>query len=565
MQIVQRPARAPALQGLHPVFARVLAARNIQHADELENRLAQLLPPVQLKGLEAAVTCLLPVVIAQKTLLVVGDFDVDGATSTALVLRALRALGADNVHYLVPNRFEHGYGLSPELVALAQAYQPDVILTVDNGIAAVEGVAAAKAAGIAVVVTDHHLPGAQLPAADAIVNPNQPGCTFASKAACGCTVVFYVLMALRQRLQQLGWQRDVKLAQWLDLVALATVADVVPLDRNNRILVEQGLRRIRSGHVQPGIAALLAVAGREPQRLASADLGFVLGPRINAAGRLDDISIGIECLLTDDPARALQIARQLDEMNRSRRDIEQGMQREAEHYLRKLDAELETLPAGLCLYQPDWHQGVIGILASRIKEKTHRPVIALADDGDGRLKGSARSLPGLHMRDVLDELDKRWPGMLIKFGGHAMAAGMTLHADQLPRFRQAFTTLCEQHLSQEALERVWESDGQLEQADFTLELAQQLRWGMPWGQCFPEPLFDGEFTLLQQRIVGEKHLKMVLCPLGSDLAMDAIWFNFDGNNRPNDGRVRLVFSLDINEWRGQRQLQLLVRELQSLS
>jgi single-stranded-DNA-specific exonuclease len=545
------------------VFARVLAARGVRQSDELENRLAQLLPPASMKGIEQAVDCLLPVVTQQQRLLVVGDFDVDGATSTALVLRALRALGATQVEYLVPNRFEHGYGLSPELVDIARQHAPDVILTVDNGIAAVEGVAAAKAAGMTVVVTDHHLPGEQLPAADAIVNPNQPGCEFASKAACGCAVVFYVLMALRQRLQQQGWPADVNLAQWLDLVALATVADVVPLDRNNRILVEQGLRRIRRGHVQPGMAALLAVAGREPERLASSDLGFVLGPRINAAGRLDDIALGIECLLTDDPATARELAQQLDEMNRSRRDIEQGMQREAEQYLQHFEVEHSELPAGLCLYQADWHQGVIGILASRIKERTHRPVVAFAEDVDGVLKGSARSLPGLHMRDVLDQLDKRWPGILIKFGGHAMAAGMSIHADGLPQFRAAFEQLCAEHLSAEALQRMIESDGQLSSADFSLELAQQLRWGMPWGQAFPEPVFDGVFTLLQQRIVGEKHLKMVLCPAGSDIAVDAIWFNYDADSMPAEGPVRAAFTLDVNEWRGRRQLQLLVKHLQS--
>ncbi len=563
MQIVQRPVCAEPLPGLHPVFARVLAARGVRQSDELENRLAQLLPPASMKGIEQAVDCLLPVVTQQQRLLVVGDFDVDGATSTALVLRALRALGATQVEYLVPNRFEHGYGLSPELVDIARQYEPDVILTVDNGIAAVEGVAAAKAAGMTVVVTDHHLPGEQLPAADAIVNPNQPGCEFASKAACGCAVVFYVLMALRQRLQQQGWPADVNLAQWLDLVALATVADVVPLDRNNRILVEQGLRRIRRGHVQPGMAALLAVAGREPERLASSDLGFVLGPRINAAGRLNDIALGIECLLTDDPATARELAQQLDEMNRSRRDIEQGMQREAEQYLQHFEVEHSELPAGLCLYQADWHQGVIGILASRIKERTHRPVVAFAEDVDGVLKGSARSLPGLHMRDVLDQLDKRWPGILIKFGGHAMAAGMSIHADGLPQFRAAFEQLCAEHLSAEALQRMIESDGQLSSADFSLELAQQLRWGMPWGQAFPEPVFDGVFTLVQQRIVGEKHLKMVLCPAGSDIAVDAIWFNYDAHNVPAEGPVRVAFTLDVNEWRGRRQLQLLVKHLQS--
>ncbi|ASP40321.1 single-stranded-DNA-specific exonuclease RecJ [Bacterioplanes sanyensis] len=564
MHIVRRSASAERLPNLHPVFARVLSARGVQSADELENRLAQLLPPDSLKDIETAVDCLLPVVTEQQSLLVVGDFDVDGATSTALALRAFRAFGAQHVSYLVPNRFEHGYGLSPELVFLAQEQRPDVLLTVDNGIAAVDGVAAAKALGIKVVVTDHHLAAEQLPDADAIVNPNQPGCEFASKAACGCAVLFYVLMALRKRLQAQGWPNDVNLAQWLDLVALATVADVVPLDRNNRILVEQGLRRIRRGHVQPGIKALLEVAGRQPQRLASADLGFVLGPRINAAGRLDDISLGIECLLSDDAATARSLAQQLDEMNRSRRDIEQGMQQEAERYLAAIDTESQSLPAGVCLYQSDWHQGVIGILASRIKERAHRPVIILADDDSGVLKGSARSLPGLHMRDLLDELDKRWPGLLIKFGGHAMAAGMTIKRAGLETFQQAFVQLCSEHLTEEDLQRVWQSDGELSAADFTLELAQQLRWGMPWGQSFAEPIFDGEFNVVQQRVVGEKHLKLVLAGDNSQQLLDAIWFNGDLTLQPLQGRVKAVFSLDVNEWQGRRQLQLLVRHLQPL-
>ncbi len=555
----------PVLDHLHPVLNRVYSARGITSPDDLELTLQTLLPYHSMSGISEAVAALVPVVTQGRRLLVVGDFDADGATSTAVALRALAMMGATDVGYLVPNRFDFGYGLTPELVDVARHMSPDLIMTVDNGIAALQGVAAANAAGIPVVVTDHHLAGDQLPEALAIVNPNQPGCEFPSKAACGCTVVFYLMLALRAELQRQGAfpAGAPNLAVLIDLVALATVADVVPLDRNNRILVEQGLRRIRAGQAQAGVRALLQVSGRSAERITAADFGFALGPRINAAGRLDDMSLGIECLLTDDEQKALTIATELDAFNRERRQIEQGMQQEA---LALLDdsAVAPQERAGVCLWQENWHQGVIGILASRIKEKVYRPVIVFASADNGELKGSARSVPGLHIRDALDLLDRRHPGLIVKFGGHAMAAGLTLRAGVFDEFAQAFDQVCRTLMSDDALEERIDTDGELRPAEFSLELAEQLRWGGPWGQGFPEPVFEGWFRLVQQRIVGERHLKMVLQPRHSDLAMDAIWFNIDTTAWPDYQReeVHCVFQLDVNEFRGARTVQLLIRHLE---
>lgn len=549
---------------VHPVLARIYAARGIVNAAELELSLKQLLPYHHLKGIEQAVELLLPVVLEQKKLLIVGDFDVDGATSTALAIRALRLMGATQIDYLVPNRFDFGYGLSPELVDVALTFKPDLIMTVDNGIASHDGIDKAQAHGVPVLVTDHHLAAATLPNAAAIVNPNQPGCEFASKAACGCTVVFYLMLALRAKLVELGALTNApNLAQLLDLVALASVADVVPLDSNNRILVEQGLRRIRAGHAHAGIAALIQIAGRDARRLVAADFGFALGPRINAAGRLDDMSVGIECLLTDDAARAQQLAQVLDAMNRDRREIEQGMQLEAQHYLAKFELAGE-LPTGLVLYQADWHQGVIGILASRVKEKTHRPVIVFAQDGAGLLKGSARSIAGLHMRDALDEVHKLAPHLIKKFGGHAMAAGLTLNESGLNEFSQLFAQVCAKYLSAEQLQQQLDTDGELAPHDFNFELASLLRSAGPWGQNFPEPQFQGQVRILQQRIIGERHLKMVVQPQGSEMAFEAIWFGADLTQWPDQNvqYAQAVFQLDINEFRGQSTLQLLVRALE---
>lgn len=554
------------LTSVHPVLARVYAARGVTTDAELELSLKHLLPWHDLKGIEQAVEQLLPVVLAGKSLLVVGDFDVDGATSTALALRCLRLFGAQNLNYLVPNRFDFGYGLSPELVEVAKDFKPDLILTVDNGIASIEGINRAKELGIEVVVTDHHLPAEQLPQAAAIVNPNQPYCTFPSKAACGCTVVFYVMLALRAKLESLGKLPTPapNMAQFLDLVALATVADVVPLDRNNRILVEQGLRRIRSGFAHVGVQALLQVAGRDARKIIASDFGFALGPRLNAAGRLDDMSLGIECLLTDDMLRALELAKTLDEMNKERRQIEQGMEYEAQKYLNNF-AQSTDLPTGLVLFQPDWHQGVIGILASRIKEKTYRPVIAMAADEKGMLKGSARSVAGLHIRDALDEVHKQAPYLMPKFGGHAMAAGLSLVADGLAEFRQRFDQVCKKYLTTEQLQHILQTDGELQATDYSLELAQQLRVAGPWGQGFPEPLFVGDFIIVSQRLVGERHLKLLLRMEGG-LAVDAIWFNVDLSQWPDMEvqHIKLAYQLDINEYQGQQNLQLIVRGGQKL-
>lgn len=553
------------LPDLHPVLSRVYQSRGIATPDDLNLQLAGLVPYHEMLGIDGAVSALMPVVTQGKRLLVVGDFDADGATSTAVALRALRMMGAPNLDYLVPNRFDFGYGLSPELVEVAIERHPDLIMTVDNGIASVSGVAAANAAGIPVVVTDHHLPGDELPEALAIVNPNQKGCAFPSKAACGCTVVFYLMLALRACLSEEGWfdrsgaGQPPNLASLIDLVALATVADVVPLDKNNRILVEQGLRRIRAGKCQPGILALLQTAKRDHRQLVSSDLGFAVGPRINAAGRLDDMSLGIECLLTDDFNRAMDIATELDAFNRDRRQIEQAMQGEALALLERMDAN----PAdgyGVCLYHPEWHQGVIGILASRIKERLHRPVIAFARGEAGEIKGSARSITGLHIRDALDRVDRMAPGIIVKFGGHAMAAGLTLAEGTFERFSALFDDVCKAMLSEDALQQILETDGSLASADFNMALAEALRLGGPWGQAFPEPQFSGTFRLVQQRLVGGNHLKLVLQPEGTDQAIDAIWFGIDPSVWPDHSRekVTCVYQLDINEFRGERNLQLRV-------
>lgn len=559
------------LDGLSPVLQRIYAARGVVSEQQLALSLQHLLPYHSLKGIDAAAAVLMDAIRHHKHILVVGDFDVDGATSTALSIRALRMMGATHVDYLVPNRFDFGYGLTPELVAVAATLpvKPDLIVTVDNGIASVAGVAAANAAGIKVLVTDHHLPGEQLPDAVAIVNPSQPGCGFPSKAACGCTVVFYVMLAVRAKLQESGYFADRKapnLAVLLDLVALATIADVVPLDYNNRILVEQGLKRIRAGHTVPGIQALVQVAGKNPSRVVSSDCGFVVGPRLNAAGRLDDMGLGIECLLTDDVAKAMDMAQQLDELNRDRRHIEVTMTADAQHVIDEFDTRGE-LPVGLCLFHPEWHQGVIGILASRIKDKVHRPVIAFAAGDDGQLKGSARSIPGFHIRDGLDRVDKRVPGVLVKFGGHAMAAGMTIAAGQLAVFQQAFDQVCRELLTVAQLSQTLEVDGELAAHELVLEFAEQLRHAGPWGQDFPEPVFQGTFDVVQQRIVGERHLKLVLSPsqvaTGVPLLLDAIWFNIDPSDWPNTAcqQADVVFQMDVNEFRGRQSVQLLIRHL----
>ncbi|WP_339842966.1 single-stranded-DNA-specific exonuclease RecJ [uncultured Halopseudomonas sp.] len=572
MRIESRPvpAELPALGDLPTLLTRLYAARGVNSLADLDKRLKALLPYTLFKGMPEAVAVLVEALHDQKPILVVGDFDADGATASSVAVLGLRALGAGAVDYLVPNRFEFGYGLTPEIVEVALTRKPAVLVTVDNGISSIEGVAAAKAAGLKVVVTDHHLPAEQLPAADAIVNPSQPGCTFPSKAIAGVGVIFYVMLALRAALREQGWfnatRPEPNLGELLDLVALGTVADVVPLDANNRILVHQGLARIRAGRCRPGIRALLEVAGRPAQRLVSTDLGFIVGPRLNAAGRLDDMSLGIECLLTDSEQLAQDIARELDALNRDRKSIERDMQQQALTTLAAMDLQDSALPYGLCLFDPDWHQGVIGILASRLKDKYHRPVIAFADAGKGDLKGSARSVPGLHIRDALDAVAAHHPGLISKFGGHAMAAGLSLSQDNLQAFQAAFDAEVRRQLTADDLTGRLLSDGELDQGEFNLDMASQLREAGPWGQHFPEPGFHGEFLLIQQRLVGERHLKMVVQLPGASDVLDAIAFNIDPKAWPNPGvqRVLLAYTLDINEFRGRQSLQLMVRHLQAV-
>lgn len=566
------PAVLPtSLNNLHPVLARVYAARGVSDPSLLGRRLQELLPDTQMKGMEAAVARLVQALEQGESILIVGDYDCDGATSTAIALSGLRMMGAAEVSYLVPDRFAFGYGLSPEIVDVAAQRNPHLLVTVDNGISSIEGAQRAAELGVDVIVTDHHLPGETLPQVCAIVNPNQPGCGFAAKSTCGAGVIFYVLIALRRALQARGYfeQRGLgapNLAVLLDLVALGTVADVVALERNNRTLVHQGLQRIRAGETRPGILALLEVAGRQREQLSAADLGFAIAPRLNAAGRLENMETGIECLLAEDAEQARVLAEQLNAYNLQRREIEQGMQQQALTLLEHLHLQESDLPWGLCLYDERWHQGVVGILASRIKERVHRPVIAFAPGEGDEIKGSARSIPGFHIRDGLDAVAARHPGLVRKFGGHAMAAGLSLAPEHLPAFEAAFDAEVRRQLEAHDLQRALCTDGELQAAEFSLELAQQLRDGGPWGHQFPEPLFDGCFTLLQQRIVGQRHLKLVVLESRSGVTLDAIAFNIDTRvwPDPNVQQVQLVYRLSINEYRGQRSLQLMVEFITAL-
>jgi len=554
--------------GLHPVLARVYRLRHTHTASELDHSLERLIPPTRLKDVDRAVELLATALREGKRILVVADFDADGATSCALVMRALRQMGATDVRYVVPNRFEYGYGLTPEIVALASQQHPNLIITVDNGISSIEGVREAHRRGIQVLITDHHLPGTELPEADAMINPNQPGDDFPSKHLAGVGVAFYVMLALRAHLRESGWftrqgLQEPNLARLLDLVALGTVADVVPLDHNNRVLVAQGLARINQGRACAGIKALLQVAGRRTGRLSTSDLGFCVAPRLNAAGRLEDMSLGIECLLTDDPAAAIEMAHKLDSLNRERRTIQAEMQEQADRALQTLHWEANALPKGLCLYNTAWHQGVIGIVAARIKERVHRPVIAFAPSNETEIKGSARSVPGLHIRDALDAIAARHPEMLRKFGGHAMAAGLTLERRHLDAFRSAFNEEVSHHLSEDDLQGKVISDGELAPEELSLPVAELLRDAGPWGQGFPEPLFDGLFDVTTQRVVGEKHLKLGLRLPGAVKTLDAIAFNsiHDGE-LPAYKRVRAAFKLDVNEYQGYRSLQLILEHLE---
>lgn len=574
MSIKTQLRRRPAADDTHlpaslpPLLRRLYALRGVQAEQELERGVKGMLPWQQLDGIDDAVSLLQQALADGRRIMVVGDFDADGATSTALTVLALRSMGGAAVDYLVPNRFEDGYGLSPEVVEQAAARGAELIVTVDNGISSHAGVDVAHAKGMQVLVTDHHLPGETLPAAEAIVNPNLRGCAFPSKSLAGVGVAFYLMLALRARLRDSGWfeQRALampNLAELLDLVALGTVADVVPLDANNRILVYQGLNRIRAGKCRPGIRALLEVANRDARQLAANDLGFALGPRLNAAGRLDDMSIGVALLLSDDIAQARMLANDLDALNQTRREIEQGMQVEALQLCDQLERTSTELPYGLAMYHPEWHQGVVGILASRIKERFHRPVIAFAPAGDGILKGSGRSVPGLHMRDALERLDMLNPGLMMKFGGHAMAAGLSLEEAKFDEFRQRFGELVGEWLDPAMLEGVIWCDGELAMQELSLTTAELLREGGPWGQAFPEPTFDGKFRILQQRLVGEKHLKLMVEPLGGGPLLDGIAFNVDTTLWPDSSvrEVELAYKLDVNEFRGNRNVQLLIQHL----
>ena len=540
-------------EGLHPVLARVLAARGIGGRGEIDDALSGLVPPSELLNADRAAALLAAAIAAGKRMTIVADYDCDGATACAVGVRALSAFGA-KVQYLVPNRFEYGYGLTPEIVALAAQSKPDLLNTVDNGIASVEGVEAANRLGIDVLVTDHHLPGAELPRAAAIVNPNQPACPFPSKSLAGVGVMFYVMLALRAELRSRGafsGKDEPVLADLLDLVALGTVADVVPLDFNNRVLVSQGLRRIRAGRMQEGVRALFAVCGRDPSRAGSFDLGFLVGPRLNAAGRLADMSLGIELLVTADRGRALDIARALDDLNRDRRAIEADMQSQA-------DALLAGLSVGesssISLYDPSWHQGVVGILAGRVRERHHRPTFAFAPAGAGDIRGSGRSIPGLHLRDALDLVAKRAPGLILRFGGHAQAAGLTIHESDFDALREQFEAVAAELLPEEARLRVVETDGELESAYHSLEVAQMLE-AQIWGQGFPAPLFCDRFGVEDQRVVGERHLKLRVRKDGErpGLSREAMRFN---SLEPLPSRVRAAYRLGVNEFNGLKRPQI---------
>ncbi|MCD9467002.1 single-stranded-DNA-specific exonuclease RecJ [Photobacterium iliopiscarium] len=570
IEIKRRPVVDPQCfsNEIPAILQRIYASRGITNDAELERGAKGLLNYNQLYGMADAVTLLVTALTNNTRIIIVGDFDADGATSSALSVLALKMLGCRNVDYLVPNRFDDGYGLSPEVAQQAIDRGAELIMTVDNGVSSIDGVAAAKAQGVQVLVTDHHLPGDCLPAADAMVNPNLDQCGFPSKALCGVGVAFYLMLALRAELRNNGWFEQQalavpNLAELLDLVALGTVADVVALDGNNRILVHQGLQRIRAGKCRPGIQALIEVANREPARLVASDLGFALGPRINAAGRLDDMSFGVELLLCDNIQAARRMASELDALNQTRKEIEQGMKEEGLAICERLQFNQQDMPYGLVLFQRDWHQGVIGILASRIKDKYHRPVIAFADAGNGEIKGSCRSIVGLHMRDVLDVVDTQHPGMILKFGGHAMAAGLTIPESQLDAFSLAFDAAVRKVLDEDALQGVLLSDGELQPHELTLDTAEILRAGGPWGQQFPEPTFDGSFRLLHQKLVAGKHLKMMVEPLAGGSIIDAIAFNVDLKRWPDASvqQIELVYRLDVNEFRGNRSVQLMVEHL----
>ena len=558
-RVLKRRVAVSTLPGLSPLLSRLYVGRGVVSKDEVDHSLKNLLPPDLLKGMGAAVELLAGLIRQQARILIIGDFDADGATSSVLMVHGLRSLGAEQVDYLVPNRFEYGYGLTPEIVEVALQRNPDLIVTVDNGISSHEGVDFARENGIKTLITDHHLPGNQVPKADAILNPNQQGCDFPSKNLAGVGVAFYLLSGVRRELRESHWfehRSEPNMADYLDLVALGTIADVVPMDYNNRIMVQEGIRRIRAGRLRPGLKALSALSGNRIQTITSSDLAFGVAPRVNAAGRLEDISLGIECLLADDENRAQELASRLDKLNLERREIENEMKQQALNFLSALKLTKDTEEkVGICLYDEDWHQGVVGVVASRIKDKFHRPVVAFAKVSDSELKGSARSISGLHMRDVFETIAARNPDLLQKFGGHAMAAGLSLHPANLTTFAEQFDIEAKRWLTEEDLTQTVITDGNLGE-DYSISLAREIGQICPWGQGFPEPLFDDDFEIVDQRIVGGRHLKMKLRPLDGADSIDAIAFNHD---RLVEGRVkRIAYRLDVNEYRGMESLQLIV-------
>lgn len=557
------------------LLARVYAGRGVNSLTEIDYSLKNLIPPQQLSGVKEAAEMLSEAITAGASIVIVGDFDADGATSCAVAVKSLRAMGAQKVDYLVPNRFQFGYGLSPEIVGVAAMQQPDVLITVDNGISSASGVHAAQAMGMSVIITDHHLPGDEVPTAEVIVNPNMPYDRFPSKNLAGVGVIFYVMLSLRAQLRSMGWFEQANIpepnmSQFLDLVALGTVADVVALDKNNRILVQQGLQRIRAGQACSGINALLKVGKREFAHVASSDMGFVIGPRLNAAGRLEDMSVGIECLLASDDSVALALATQLDELNQARKEVEQDMHLEASKLVEELTINKRGNPDGYCLSNESWHQGVVGLVASRIKEQTQRPVAVLAPADNTKdntkpsdeWKGSLRSVAGVHIRDVLARVDALYPDLLIKFGGHAMAAGLSLKYDKLGDFKKIFiNVLTEFTTGHDWNQTIW-TDGELSEQEFTLPVAESLQIHSPWGQGFPPPVFDGQFEVLDSRIVGETHVKMRLRPRDSDESVDAICFGYLQKRKelPRD-LVNAVYRLDVNHYQGRKTLQLMVEHI----
>ncbi len=575
MSVIIKQRHIPSdvsLPDLHPVLASVLAARGVTRVDMLDRDLRRLLSYQNLKGIDEAVACLYEALQQQQTVVVVGDFDADGATSSALAVLAMRSFGLKNIDYVVPNRFEYGYGLTSEIVSVAiERYQPQLIITVDNGITSVEGVALAKQLGVRVIITDHHLPPETLPDALAIVNPNQHGDDFASKMLAGVGVIFYVMLALRSYLRQNHWFEAQgiaipNMAHFLDLVALGTVADVVPLDYNNRILVHHGLNRLRMGNCRTGIRALMQVARCQKSTLTASDLGFKIAPRLNAAGRLKDMSLGITCLLETDFKRACEIAQQLNQLNQERREIEQDMKEQAMAALKTLHLKAESLPSGLCLFDSNWHQGVIGILAARVKDKIHRPVAIFTQEDEQHLKASVRSITGVHIRDVLANIAASRPGLLVKFGGHAMAAGLTLSKLRYDEFKALFDQHVSQHMTTEMMDRIVLSDGTLTAQDLTLKMAEQLNQAGPWGQGFPEPLFEGEFELRDQQLMKERHLKLLLHIPGRPRCLKAIAFNVNRKQWPNHRcrRVYLAYRLGVNAYLNLRSLQIVVEELHAI-